>query len=328
MKISVIVPVHNSELTLEKCLDSIVCQTLADIEIILINNASTDKSEEICLKYTANDDRINYVKIDESGVSNARNIGKNMANGEYIAFVDSDDYIASNMYELLYNKALSDSADIVMCGFNKEINGVVKPSGETNLIDFARNKQYDRFWCGNIVMGSIWRAIYKKDLAQSVDFDIQIRYTEDLIFSVEILDKATKVMAIEDSLYYYVIETHVYKKYRNETIWGDIIKANEREIKVLEKRGLTELIKYSRFSSYISIYDMAFANDEYDYQLVKKFNKNKSINELNKRINYKAYCKKCDGKKARLKALLYRFKLYRLAYLLIVFNRKLQQKAQ
>lgn len=325
MKVSVIVPVHNSELTLERCLDSIVCQTLADIEIILINNASTDKSEEICLKYAANDDRINYVKIDISGVSNARNIGKNMANGEYVAFVDSDDYIATNMYELLYNKALSDSADVVMCGFNKEINGTIISSGESNLIEFARKKQYDRFWRGDIVMGSIWRAIYQKNLVQSVDFDTQIRYTEDLIFSVEIFDKANKISAIEDKLYYYVIETHVYKKYRNESIWNDIIKANEREIIVLEKYGFTDLIAFSRFSSYISIYDMALANDKYDSQLVKKFNKIKSIDKLNKRIYYKTYCKSCDGKKARLKAFLYRYKLFRLAYLLIVFNRKLRQ---
>lgn len=325
MKVSIIVPIHNSEFTLERCLDSIVNQTLNDIEILLINNASTDKSEEICLKYERKDKRIKYINLETSGVSNARNVGKNMANGEYIAFVDSDDYIALNMYELLYNKAISDDADVVMCGFNKEINGNIIQSGEKNLIEFAENKQYDRFWCGDIIMGAIWRAIYKKELAQSVDFDTQIRYTEDLIFSVEILDKASKVTAIEDRLYNYVIEKQVYRKYRNESIWNDIIKANEREIKVLEKHGLYDLIAYSRFSSYIAIYDMAFAKDEYDAKLVKKYKKNENINLLNTRENYKAYGKNCAGKKDRIKAFLYRHRLYRLAYLLISFNRKRQK---
>lgn len=325
MKVSVIVPIHNSELTLIKCLDSIINQTLNDIEILLINNASTDKSEEICLNYARNDKRIKYARLDTPGVSNARNVGKNMANGEYIAFVDSDDYIALNMYELLYNKATSDDADVVMCGFNKEINGAIIPSNERNLIEFAENKQYDRFWYGEIVMGSSCRAIYKKELAQSIDFDTQIRYTEDLIFSVEILDKANKITAVEDRLYYYVIEKQVYRKYRNESIWNDIIKANEREVIVLEKHGLKDLIAYSRFSSYIAIYDMVFAKDEYDAKLVKKYKKNKTINSLNKRNNYKAYCKNCGGKKDRIKAFLYRYRLYRLAYGLISLNRKRQK---
>lgn len=325
MKISVIVPIHNSELTLDKCLDSIINQTLSDIEILLINNASNDKSEEICLKYVGKDKRIKYVNLETPGVSNARNVGKNMANGEYIAFVDSDDYIALNMYELLYNKAISDDADVVMCGFNKEINGTIIPSNENNLIEFAENKQYDRFWYGKIVMGSCWRAIYKKELAQAVDFDTQIRYTEDLIFSVEIIDRAINITAIEDRLYYYVIEKQVYRKYRNESIWNDIIKANEREIIVLEKHRLNDLIAYSRFSSYVSIYDMAFAKDKYDAKLVKKYKKNETVNLLNKRKNYKAYCKNCNGKKDRIKAFLYRYRLYRLAYVLISFNRKRQK---
>lgn len=322
MKVSIIVPIHNSELSLQRCLESIINQTLNDIEILLINNASTDKSEEICLNYASKDKRIKYVNLDIAGVSNARNVGKNMAKGEYIAFVDSDDYIAPNMYELLYNKAMIECADVVMCGFNKEINGNIIPSGEKNLIGFAENKQYERFWYGDIVMGSSCRAIYDRELAQSIDFDIQIRYTEDLIFSVEILDKANKITAIEDSLYYYVIEKQVYRKYRNESIWNDIIKANEREIKVLEKHGLYDLICYSRFSSYISIYDMAFAKDEYDAKLVKEYKKNESINLLNSRKNYKAYCKNCASKKDRIKAFLYRHRLYRIAYLLISFKRK------
>lgn len=326
MKVSVIVPIHNSESSLKKCIDSIVNQTLKDIEIILINNASTDNSEEICLRYATVDNRIKYISLDTPGVSNARNVGKNIATGDFIAFVDSDDYIASNMYELLYDKAISDDADVVMCGFNKVINGIINPSNEKNIREFAENKQYYRFWYENIIMGSIWRAIYSRELAQSIDFDTQIRYTEDLIFSVEILDKAKRITAIEDRLYNYVIETHVYKKYRNESIWNDIIKANEREIIVLEKYRLTDLIAYSRFSSYVSIYDMVFVSDEYDSKLVKIYKQNKLINDLNTKLNYRVYCKNCDGKKARIKAFLYRYKLYRLAYLMICFNRKRRSK--
>ena len=101
--ISIIVPVYNAEKYLSRCIDSILRQTFADFELILVNDGSSDKSKEICEKYLESDPRIKLINQENSGVSAARNTGLDNASGEYIGFVDSDDFIEKNMYEELYN---------------------------------------------------------------------------------------------------------------------------------------------------------------------------------------------------------------------------------
>lgn len=118
--ISIIIPVYNSEKTLKRCVDSILNQTFnRDIEILLVNDGSKDSSESICLEYQNNDKRIKYFKKENGGVSSARNLGIYEAKGEYIAFVDSDDYVEPNMYEIMLNKISKDGSDIVICGYNE-----------------------------------------------------------------------------------------------------------------------------------------------------------------------------------------------------------------
>ena len=101
-KISVIVPVYNVEKFIKRCLDSIINQTMRDLEIILVNDGSTDNSGKICDEYAQLDNRITVIHKENGGLSSARNTGLDVATGEWIAFVDSDDYIEKNMYEVLY----------------------------------------------------------------------------------------------------------------------------------------------------------------------------------------------------------------------------------
>ena len=112
-KVSIIVPVYNIEKYLAKCLDSLINQTLEDIEIICVNDGSTDNSAEILNEYAQKDCRIKIINQDNAGLSAARNTGINAANGEYIGYVDSDDWIDLNFYEKLYNAAKDTDADIV-----------------------------------------------------------------------------------------------------------------------------------------------------------------------------------------------------------------------
>ena len=114
-QISVIVPIYNVEKYLAKCIDSIINQTLTNIEIILVNDGSTDNSRKIIDKYDKKDSRIKVIHKKNGGQGSARNAGLDIAKGEYIGFVDSDDWIDSNMYENLYNAAISNNADIVVC---------------------------------------------------------------------------------------------------------------------------------------------------------------------------------------------------------------------
>ena len=117
-KVSVIVPVYNVEKYIEKCLESLVNQTLKDIEIIIVNDGSKDKSEKIINKFLSKYKNIVYVEKQNGGLSDARNYGMKYAKGEYIAFLDSDDYVDTTIYEKMYNKAKEENADFGygLCG--------------------------------------------------------------------------------------------------------------------------------------------------------------------------------------------------------------------
>ena len=115
MKVSVIVPVYNVEKYLDKCLDSLANQTLKDLEIIIVNDGSPDNSEDIIKKYTKKYKNFKYYKKENGGLSSARNYGIKYASGDYIAFLDSDDYVKSDMYEKMYEKAIKGNYDLVVC---------------------------------------------------------------------------------------------------------------------------------------------------------------------------------------------------------------------
>lgn len=132
-KISVIVPVYCAEGTLERCLDSVLAQTLQDIEIILINDGSTDKSWELCRRYADSFPNVRAFSQENKGSSGARNAGLDAAQGEYIGFVDSDDEIVPEMYELLYSEAKSKNADFVGCGYRYKNDKGEWVDGPSNL---------------------------------------------------------------------------------------------------------------------------------------------------------------------------------------------------
>lgn len=126
MKVSVIIPVYNVEKTLPRCIDSVIGQSLKDIEIILVDDGSPDKSPEICDEYRCKDSRIKVFHKPNEGLGYTRNYGIERAQGEYVAFVDSDDYIASDMLDKLYNTAIKEDADVVYGGYYRVINGEIR----------------------------------------------------------------------------------------------------------------------------------------------------------------------------------------------------------
>ena len=143
-KVSVIIPVYNVEQYVEKSIQSVLNQSMKDIEIILVNDGSTDKSGEICDRYGQKEERIIVIHKENGGLSSARNVGVKAASGDYIGFIDSDDYIESVMYETLYQMAERDSADVAVCGvYDVYKNGKVPQcaSRETFVCD-----QEENFW--------------------------------------------------------------------------------------------------------------------------------------------------------------------------------------
>ena len=210
IKVSVIVPVYNVEKYLRKCLDSIINQTLKDIEIILVNDGSTDSSLSICEEYAEKDKRIIVISKENAGPSHTRNAGLKTAKGEYISFVDSDDYIEENMLETLYNLGKKSSADIVFCNndivpFDKfECSPYPYPTGKTVYVsEFKSDINY--FQHGDITF--VWRKIYRRNFLSlnNIFFDDTLRFSEDKIFTALCLQHAKSICGTDKILYHYVL---------------------------------------------------------------------------------------------------------------------------
>ncbi len=208
MKCSVIIPVYNTEKYLEKCIDSLINQTLDSIEIILVNDASPDRSIDIIRKYEKA--HKNIVVIDSKQnkrQGGARNLGINIAKGEYIAFVDSDDWVCETMYEKLYNTAKTENADIVDCDYSSATETkIVKQYTSKSLLDVGVMDK-EKYIRTILNINPIWSKIYKR----SIFTDNQIYFPEHLLYEDIALMAlpsmfAKKISKVQEHLYYYRID--------------------------------------------------------------------------------------------------------------------------
>ena len=200
IKVSVIVPIYNTEKYLEKCILSMLDQTLKEIEIILINDGSTDSSAIICENYAKK--YPNYINNKNCGCSASRNLGISLAKGEYISFIDSDDYIEKEMYEKMYEKARSEDLDIIVCGIVlHNFDGTIRYSIPETPID-----EYD-YLLPKMKVSNIWNKIYKTDFLKriKVTFLETIHCFEDLLFSFECYTQAKKVFYLKEPFYHYIL---------------------------------------------------------------------------------------------------------------------------
>ena len=217
-KVSIIVPVYGVELYLDRCLQSLLRQTLKDIEIILVDDGSPDRCPQMCDVYALKDCRIKVIHKNNSGLGEARNSGLEIATGEYIAFVDSDDYVENNMYECLYDIATNEKCDIVYSGFKKETgkDKFIQVSETLKFIKYENNevkKLIPDFIAAApyekqeyIYEMSVWHSIYKSDIIfnNNIRFVTEREYaSEDIIFQVDMLSNASCVAFIPDVLYIY-----------------------------------------------------------------------------------------------------------------------------
>lgn len=216
--VSIIVPVYNSEKYIEKCISSIVNQTLKNIEIIIVNDGSTDNSINIISKLSNEDNRIKVINQKNSGVSAARNNGINNSNGEYIGFVDADDYIELEMYESMYSKAEEFDADIVICNVKDILESKEKVSlnFEDGLISIENIKPKNFLKDKYFKLGSaVWHKIFKKSLI--VENNIKfINYnevsSEDTIFNLQAMLKSKNIYCIDKPFYNYIIRENSLTK--------------------------------------------------------------------------------------------------------------------
>lgn len=220
IKVSIIVPIYNVEKYLDRCMDSLLNQTLKDIEIIMVDDGSPDNCPQMCDEYAKKDNRVKVVHKKNAGLGFARNSGLDVAKGEYIAFVDSDDYVGLNMYKTLYDRAEADKCDAVFCGFRTELkqNKWVY-SDEVDADKLWRGKDVQLFMLDMIASGagvkaerlyqmSVWHSIYKRSIIE----DNHLRFvserevaSEDIPFQVDYLSKANTVAYIKEMYYSYCL---------------------------------------------------------------------------------------------------------------------------
>ena len=201
-KVSIIVPVYGVEKYIDKCLDSLVKQSLKEIEVIVVNDGTKDNSQKIIDKYVKKyPDKIkSYIK-ENGGQGSARNYGLKKATGEYIGYVDSDDFVEKDMYKKLYNKAKENNYDIVVCGnYN-----VSEDYQNKNIDTFINNYNTD---LENIFFGkmAVWNKIYKRDILikNKLEFKEKVWY-EDLAFTLKAIMNSNTFAFIDEPLYDYLI---------------------------------------------------------------------------------------------------------------------------
>ena len=201
-KISVIIPVYKAEQYLQKCLDSVINQTYQNLEIILVDNDSPDNCGVICDEYAAKDNRIRVVHSRNMGTSAARNIGLEVATGDWIGFSDSDDYMETDQYDYLLDMACRTGADIAQCGvfFETENSRELKYiPGKEICVDIEHIAD-----ASSLFACTVWCKLYRREILYGITFDSKYRIGEDMLFNLQVLRKANKTVFGASAKYHYV----------------------------------------------------------------------------------------------------------------------------
>lgn len=211
-KLSIIVPVYKTEKYLPKCIDSILSQTFTDFELILIDDGSPDRCGEICDEYAAKDDRIIVIHQENRGVSSARNAGLDIARGEYIGFVDSDDWIEPEMYNVMVRAAIDNITDVVLCGFQyfdgkKDIFNYGTEIPIAGMISLGQLMERTLSTNQKFYYGAVWNKLFRSECISRIRFDIDLLLIEDWLFVLSVYQADVRTAyVINEAFYHYTAE--------------------------------------------------------------------------------------------------------------------------
>lgn len=289
--ISIIIPVYNCEKYISRCLRSIINQTYKNLQIIVVNDGSTDNTLNICEDIARNDSRIEIYSKENGGVSSARNLGLKKVKGDYISFVDADDFLEVNMFsKMIYS--LKDE-DLIVCNFyivdekgNKEngksIPNVILNKNET-LIELLLNR---------LIIGALWNKLFKKSILENVEFNTSYTIGEDLLFEFFAINNSKKIKFISDKLYNYYVNSNNVTSTSNYKKWDQVIEICNIIRKSISDKELIQYMDIKEFKTYrliiekllkskkiksddINMLKIYFKNSK---KFLKVFLKNKSIN--------------------------------------------------
>ena len=257
--ISIIVAVYNIEEYLRRCLDSILAQTYDNIEILLVDDGSTDSSAKICDEYGAKDTRITVIHQENRGLSGARNTALKVAKGDYIGFVDGDDYINPDMYERMINAMESSGAMLAGCSYMQVGDGVEAWEYSDRVLELTKEEfMHAYIWDDQPfhIYNSVWSKLFKKELVEGIEFPIG-KCSEDITYTGEALAKCNKCVFIDAPLYNYVVG-------RTDSIMNS-------SKKLANRRFRDELPNWKRQLEIFREYELSGAADEAEFKLYCRY---------------------------------------------------------
>ncbi len=253
--ISIIVPVYQVEKYLDKCIISIINQSYKNLEIILVDDGSTDSSPAICNQYQKKDTRIKVIHKENGGLSQARNVGLEIAQGDYIGFVDSDDWIESNMYEVLMSSLLETGADIAVCNYQMDASG----SKALKKIYNIEKKVYSPeealrkiITADGYIRTVVWNKLYKRSVWGDIKFP-EGRIYEDTLWTAKVVGNSKSISYINYSLYHYLFRPDSLSNNENQITKrvSDKIEMSEQRIMYLhEYYPMLEKIAILKFQEF------------------------------------------------------------------------------
>ena len=330
--ISVIIPVYKVEKYLDKCVESVVNQTYKNLEIILVDDGSPDGCPAMCDEWAKKDSRIKVIHKANEGVAIARNAGMDNAQGEYITFVDSDDYIDETMYEKLLNKAKEENADMTLCKFFEvDENGNTRKINEVNLTKCNATNIASFYTCANYeekdnmlytdnIMSNTWRVLYKKNFIGDSRWQ-SFRREQDFVFNLTLVEKKPKIAAIDEYLYFYVQRDGSTQHSYNKSLFLEFIRVSKCILEKMEPLVEKDKLCAYKFYRSTNLLKLVFRSTNHK-ELLNLYKKDDWVGECICLENYNQLQKNTKKFKYKVANWLVYKKLYKLFGLLYNFYTK------
>lgn len=301
VKISVIMPAYNAENCCRQAIQSVLDQSFTDFELIVIDDGSLDNTYRICMELSEKDGRVRVIHQSNGGVSAARNTGLNESNGDYVCFVDSDDYAEETMLDELYTATLKRNADFVVCGFKSYVDGNVVgqwiPESTNDL-----NTLCGQLLKSDVGMNPLWNKMFKRNLISN-SFNTQKSMGEDLEFICEFLKTAESCTVVQEPLYRYLLDFDNSLTKNKESILHALVDDMAERDELIKYRGLIGHFQEDRLyeqiegtlARFITYRDFCEAFDvlEREQDVCKLINRLSPLKRKNKVIRYMMQHKLC-----------------------------------
>ncbi len=282
--ISIIVPVYNTKEYLPKCLDSILSQTYSNIEVIVISDGSTDGSNDVIKEYAKKDKRIVPIFKENSGVAKTRSMGISLAKGDYIGFVDSDDTVEPDMYQILVENMMKYEADISHCGYRLlRSDCVVNFYGTNDTLVLKHDDGVKELLSGKRIEPGMCNKLYKAELFNDLDYDREIRINEDFLVNAFLFDKSEKTVFYDVTKYNYFVRSNSASHAKvNQHKLYDPIKVTEYILELFKNSNSLYDSALERYiSCNINAYKFTYTNQFDGIKEYKKYIKNNIKNQRN-----------------------------------------------